>query len=341
MLLTTRESTLVYLRRSITFGFAVGLLSSLAVCPAFAWNVYPLKLDWNLKPGESATQVFMVDNSDSSEGRRIEIVPVDWILDSDGGLTMAKPGTYEHSLNSSLTFSPRQMKLGPGERKEVRVTISASKEIKSGEHTFGLEVLQKQLLGGTNQTGKVQLNINLQSGYLVTTNVSVPETTVNPVEVLDLAVLPANGKMPTRANLKIKNTSNVRVRPQWSFNILDGSGKIVFEFKPQEQIFLRESEHSIVVALPKDLPAGQYSLTGRLDQGKSFAVQELGKTFSIDKTAAVNKIAPAAPSELIQLKELPPPGAQKKTVAPKVTAPSVQKSKTVVPSKPKGTIKSR
>jgi len=165
-LLTTRESKLVYLRQSITVGFAVGLLSTLAACPAFAWNVYPLKLDWNLKPGESATQVFMVDNSDSSEGRRIEIVPVDWILDSDGGLTMAKPGTYEHSLNSSLTFSPRQMKLGPGERKEVRVTISASKEIKSGEHTFGLEVLQKQLTSAYARSGHSTSSMDPARSYL-------------------------------------------------------------------------------------------------------------------------------------------------------------------------------
>lgn len=250
---------------------------------ASAWTLTPMKIERDCKAGETFTDLLVVDNSGSSEQKRFEIKIVDWLLDKNGELIYKEPTAENNSLSSNIVCTPMQFKAMPGERKIVRFTMSIPAPISNGEHTVGIQVLEQVIPKLPPGSGRINVGVAVKCGYLCAISILIPKIQNKAAEAVSLEF---NGKpadaRPT-VDLLLKNSGNARMRPKWSFQIVDKDGKRVFESDSKDYLILGNSERLISIPVNSILAPAKYKITGKLDQGVNFPLQELEKEFDLPK----------------------------------------------------------
>ncbi len=258
-------------------------LLSFVTSNVHAWTLTPMKLSRTLKPGESFTDILVIDNSGSSKSKRFEMKIIDWTLDRNGGLIYSEPGAIKESFASGILCSPMQFKCEPGERKVVRYTLTIPKDASTGEHTVGIQALEVVIPGRDDASGKINVGVAVKCGFLCAMSINVPTLNNKPTEPVSLQYVPSDKKHSAAIDLLVKNEANGRVRPSWSFFLTDSNGKRVYEQPNEDYLILRETERVISCPLKATLTPGKYKLTGKFDQGVSFPVQELEKEIEVNK----------------------------------------------------------
>ncbi len=265
--------------------FTLFVLLAMSCNAATAWTLTPMKLERKLKPGESMTDVLVIDNSGTAETKRFEIKPVDWALDANGDLTYSEPGDLAHSLSAHIICTPMQFKCAPGERKLIRYTLSVPNDIPVGEHCLGLQALEVVMPTKDNSTGRINVGVAVKCGFLCAMSILTDKIAPKALEPETLNYSPINNSIV----LEIKNPANVRSRPFWTFKLINDKGIVIEESAVADFLILRESKRTITIPLKTTLAAGQYKLLGKLDQGMSFPVQELEKDFAVSKEGKQTK----------------------------------------------------
>ncbi|MBX9949095.1 MAG: hypothetical protein K2Y39_08025 [Candidatus Obscuribacterales bacterium] len=253
----------------------------LGALDAQAWTLAPMKVEQDVKPGDSITDVLAVDNSGATDIKRYDVKIVDWSLTDDGELTYLEPGSLKSSVAKGITCSPMQFKCAPGEKKLLRYTLNLPPDLKPGEYTAGIQVLEVVIPPKDPTTGKINVGVAVKCGFLSAISVVVPNREVKPVEAEGLEFKAKTGDEPLKVILQMRNSSNVRVRPLWSFEIRNKEGQAVFKTQPTEFLTLRDSVRRAVVPVEMKLQPGDYKVVGRLDQGFGFPVQELEKDITV------------------------------------------------------------
>ncbi|MBX9940915.1 MAG: hypothetical protein K2Y32_16760 [Candidatus Obscuribacterales bacterium] len=248
---------------------------------ACAWTLTPMKVEKELKPGETITDVLVVDNSGSSDTKRYEVKIVDWTLDERGELKYFEPGILPGSISTGVVCSPMQFKLSPGERKLIRYTLPVPADAKPGEHTLGVQVLEVVIPPKDPDTGRINVGVAVKCGFLGAMTIVCPKAEPTTLDATALNIMNTETTKQPSVVLQIENKANVRSRPRWSFRILDDSNKEVASKDWQDYLILRESKREIALQLDSPLTKGTYKLIGKLDQGLPYAVQELEKQFEV------------------------------------------------------------
>lgn len=248
---------------------------------ASAWTLTPMKIEKELKPGDTITDVLVVDNSGATDTKRYEVKVVDWTIDENGNLKYTDPGVEPGSISKSVVCSPTQFKATPGERKLVRYTLTVPPDATPGEHTLGVQVLEVVIPPKDPDTGKINVGVAVKCGFLGAMTITCPGAKSSEIEATGLALGANDMTHKPAVILNLENKANVRARPKWSFKILDQTGKEVANKDWQDFIILRESKRKLLVDLENPLPNGNYKLVGKLDQGLPYPVQELEKQFDI------------------------------------------------------------
>lgn len=255
----------------------------LSVNSTMAWTLTPMKLARTLKPGESMTDILVIDNAGSSAVKRFEMKIIDWTLDRNGSLVYTEPGAIKESFASGIICSPMQFKCEPGERKVVRYTLTLPKEASPGEHTVGIQALEVVIPGKDAANGKINVGVAVKCGFLCAMSINVPSLNNKATEPVSLQFVPSNAKRTASIDLLVKNEANGRARPLWSFVILDAAGRKVYEQANDDYLILREAERVISCPIKMTLGPGKYKVIGKLDQGVATPVQELEKEFELSK----------------------------------------------------------
>lgn len=267
--------------KPLAFIFTMVVCQIFACQSSSAWTLTPMKIEKELKPGETITDVLVVDNSGATDIKRYEVKVVDWTIDEKGDLKYFDPGIMPGSISKDVVCSPMQFKLGPGERKLVRYTLTVPSSATPGEHTLGVQVLEVVIPPKDPETGKINVGVAVKCGFLGAMTVTCPKAEPLALEATGLSVTADDTSKKAKIVLSLENKANVRSRPKWSFKIVDQSGKEVANKDWQDFIILRESKRDLTVELEKPLDAGSYKLVGKLDQGLPYPVQELEKQFEI------------------------------------------------------------
>lgn len=252
----------------------------LIASPASAWTLSPMKIDKDMKPGQTLTDVLVVDNAGASDNKRFEVKIVDWSLDEMGELLYFEPGKIKESLATKLVCTPMQFKAAPSERKMLRFTLNLPPDLSPGEHTVGIQVLEVVIPPKDQSTGKINVGVSVKCGFLCAMTIVVPKA--QPAQLEPLALDLNQQKALSTVNFKIRNSANVRSRPTWRFAIKDQVGKTVFQ-SDTEQIVLRETDRIISIPIQTRIEPGKYKIEGKLDQGLSYPVQEIEKAIDIQQ----------------------------------------------------------
>lgn len=248
---------------------------------ASAWTLTPMKIEKELKPGDTITDVLVVDNSGATDTKRYEVKIVDWSIDDNGDLKYTEPGVVAGSISKNMICSPMQFKSTPGERKLIRYTLTVPPDASPGEHTLGVQVLEVVIPPKDPETGKINVGVAVKCGFLGAMTVVCPKAEPKTIDATALEVMQTKVSEKPKIVLSINNPANVRARPKWAFRIVDGSGKEIFSQDAQDYLILRDSARKISIDLKNSLDPGKYKVIGKLDQGIPYPVQELEKEFEI------------------------------------------------------------
>ncbi|MBF5043140.1 hypothetical protein FGE12_12145 [Aggregicoccus sp. 17bor-14] len=246
----------------------------------------PSRFELPIAPGDEQTVVVNVISSGSgTTPLRLRASLGDWALSATGDMSFDKPGTTPRSATPWMLYSPAELSVAPGQTHPVRVTISVPKDAAPGDYTAVLFVEERPAdLKQRTNTKQLMFHFRLAAIFYV----MVPPFTLKGSLTGLRAEATARGLEVTPS---LKNEGNTHLRPVQSFQVVDGSGKVVLEQEPTEA-FPVLAGTTTSQALRSQLPApGEYSLRYRVD------FKDGGKVVEGRTKLVVPAAAPPAPAK--------------------------------------------
>ncbi len=129
-----------YLARALAVFLAVLPVLHISSLPASAGvsiMLSPTKTDLMVNSGETSTQEISLRNT-GDEPTRVRVYALDFSIDRENNYTFSEPGHESYSCASWLDIQESEFVLGPGETKQVQVTISVPQAVEPGGHYAAL-----------------------------------------------------------------------------------------------------------------------------------------------------------------------------------------------------------
>jgi hypothetical protein len=240
----------------------VGLVATLlagSVGQAMAGiSVSPAQIRASLDRGRPSGTIVLTNTGDAAERYRVQAIYFQ--INEEGGFQVRPPD--ETSLAPWIRFNPAEVEIGPNERRTVRYSILAPKNLGDGEYWGAIEFEPLQASGEVKQTDTEGRKFNLK--VFTSVLVSVFATRGTPraaVEALaDLEV----GKDSPVLNLRVKNTGTMKVDVEGRYE-LRGSGQVITQGDLPRQALLRGGRRVFHVPVDPTLGAGQYTVRVMLE----------------------------------------------------------------------------
>ena len=241
-------------------------IGSLSTCLLAQFTVSPMAVEYYLEQGESGASILQVKNNKSSP---IELSA--YIKDKafiNGKEAEAEPGTFERSCGEWIFFTPKKIKLDPGEVQEIRMKIEVPDTVK-GMYWSSLFVEETSTPSNT-QTRKVKgsvisFGVSMRVGVLITQ--SVPGTTVKEGKVSEISFEQQDST--SNINFNYWNTGNAITHCKSWIEFRDMEGQTITKIDSGEFKSYPMQLHEIMVQVPNSLPTGEYSALGIVDFGGS------------------------------------------------------------------------
>jgi len=126
-------------------GSTPALASSL---PAINIGIAPSKLQMRLTPGRTAHAVIRAYN----KGTRpivLDVLAEDYSIDATSNITLMPAGTLPSSAASWTSFSPPLLRIGPGQMRQLGVTIVVPPTATVGTHTLAVVFKSRAIVSGS------------------------------------------------------------------------------------------------------------------------------------------------------------------------------------------------
>lgn len=258
--------------------YAFLLLCSLSFLGAAAQtgiSVSPPRVYFETDPGQSSTERVVVTNVSVKHTLDLAVSLGDWAYNKYGENMMYPADSLPTSCAGWVTLKKEDtyFSLKPGERKEIEVNITVPQTARDSAHTAMLYVTQMNPVDDIDQKG-ANIKVSIRSGIKLfqKTRAAVKKK----IEITNLH-FNKSGKTLT---VSFENSGAI-----WADGILytdlvnTRTGKkttidhIIFYSMPGDR---REME----VALPKELPAGEYTASVVIDYGNKDQLEMAELTFT-------------------------------------------------------------
>jgi hypothetical protein len=250
--------------------FCFLLFSSVALTTtAQDFEVAPVKMFYDCEPGEVQTKTMTVRNH-ANEKQQFVLVAADMKLDS-----VKKPDDKANNSKSCkdwMTINPSFFDLNPNETKEIKVIM----QVPPGETTtrgamiYVSSTEEQNALAADNQM-KSAIKVRPRIGVKVVQSPKSNKNYKGAITNLKEITLPKDTARTFQ--VKISNTGD---------KMLDGKIYLVlsnletakeFKQKPLKISLFPGISKNMTLSLPKDIPAGKYSLAAILDYGKNTSLE--------------------------------------------------------------------
>jgi len=249
------------------------LIPALTFSAEVSISVSPIRMEHLVKQGERGTDVISVTNSGTAP-TRLKVSIEDWSLTKDGNPIFTKVENGPHSCAAWIRINPVDFRIGPGQIKDVRYTVTVPQGIDEGGYRAAVifETIPDPVPG--EKVKRVLLK-----GRIITI---VYEIVGNPI--------PQGHANGLRAEMKeggidfilgLQNTGRVHYRTKGSINVKTSSGDKVFEVELPDVPVLPGSEREVKVHYDKPISRGTYTALAILDIGKKELIGS-ETTFSVE-----------------------------------------------------------
>jgi hypothetical protein len=230
-------------------------------------EVKPVKIDFHLSKGESASQAIYITNN-FQRTMQFKARFSDWIRDSMGGHIYSDPGTQERSCTQWMSFANDVVEVEPGKTKELLIKMklpdndSAIQEMKWC--LVFLESVKENKVYKPSDSSKAHVNTIFRIGIHV---LQTPPKLQNQKE---LEMLSFKSMPGSKNNYQIlcKNTGQTELECKSYIELSELKtgkktvvGPVVFPIFPEQKRY-------ISFTLPSDIEKGKYSVLAVVDAGE-------------------------------------------------------------------------
>ncbi len=228
-----------------------------------ALRVSPVRTRLEVPPGgHAASSITVTNEGDAPVAVRVGVV--DWTVEggSPEGLRIHPPGTRPRSCAAAIEVWPASLEVPPGRSASVSLAVHLPRE---AEGSCFSAVLLEATVGALALGNGAAARLGVNVAHLVTADAA--GRVDFSAELLDLAVGRPDDTGDLEVLATLRNTGNAGIRPEGSFAVLDGKGRMVARIplgasfaQPGGEIRLRERWEG-------RLEPGDYRLVGTLDLG--------------------------------------------------------------------------
>lgn len=238
------------------------------------FGISPIRAEHQIKPGDSLTDVFNIRNN-APGPIRIRVYVENWTLQPDGTATFIGSAPTTYSCKDWIIVNPQDFRLGPGETRTVRYTMTAPPEtVPGGYHaSVSFETVPDVPKGKAASrmlfTGKIAAAVYVVAGAPAIEG-----------DLVDMTIGTKNNAQAVI--LALANTGRTHYRTKGKIQVFDASGKKVLDFILPDDVVLPESRKNVACALPSPLAPGSYRVVCTLDIGRP-ELMEMERTLEVVK----------------------------------------------------------
>jgi P pilus assembly chaperone PapD len=237
-----------------------GIIPCSALSAEVSISVSPIRVEHLTKQGERGTDMFSVTN-DGTAPTRLKVSIEDWSLTKDGTPIFMKAEKNPYSCAEWVRVNPVDFRIGPGQTREVRYTVTVPEGIENGGYRTAIVFETVPDADPGEKTRRVLLR-----GRIAAILYEVVGKT--PVEGHATALKAEVKREGIDFTLFLKNTGRVHYRTKGIITIKDSSGSKAFEVEIPDTPVLQDSEREVRVRYDKPLPKGSYSALASVDIGR-------------------------------------------------------------------------
>ena len=249
------------------------LIPALTFSAEVSISVSPIRVEHLVKQGERGTDIISVTNSGTAP-TRLKVSIEDWSLTKDGNPIFTKVDNNPHSCAAWIRINPVDFRIGPGQAKDVRYTVTVPQGMQDGGYRAAVifETIPDAVPGE-------KMKRLFLKGRIVTI---LYEVVGKP--------LPQGHANNLRAEMKkekidfilaLQNTGKVHYRTKGSITVKASSGSKVFEVELPDVPVLPGFERNVKVSYNKPIPKGTYTALAVVDIGKKDLIGA-ETTFSVE-----------------------------------------------------------
>jgi P pilus assembly chaperone PapD len=267
MLMFCRKSSIIANFRFILLFFA----AITYLKPSFSqdFEVGPAKLNYDCEPGQIQTKTMTIRNHANSK-QQFVLISADIKLDTVKNQKATTPNIK--SCKDWLTITPSFFDLNPNETKEVKVVM----QVPPGESATKGAVIY---VSATEEQTALGADVQMKSSIKVRPRIAV-KVIQSPRSNTNYSAALSNLKEVTQPQDSVRSFQ-VKVLNNGD-KVLDGKMYLVlsnletakeFKEKPQKLTLFPGVSQTMTLHMPKNVPAGKYSLAAILDYGNNSALE--------------------------------------------------------------------
>lgn len=242
-------------------------------------SVSPPRLYFESGPGESTTRTFTVSNVSRSNTLDLAISYSDWKYDRFGDNMMLPPDSLDNTCASWLSISKEDnfFSLKPGEKKEIRLTLTVPEHIDVNipVHTALLFVTQMNPIDDVNREG-ANIKVNVRSGIKIFHR--IPGALNRIVEIQNMAFRQDKNQIDVVFN----NKGNVWADGYIYTDLLHIETGSKTELNKSVFYSMPENIREMNIPLPDNLEKGRYIATILIDYGNEENMEMAELTFTYE-----------------------------------------------------------
>ncbi|SMO53947.1 fimbrial biogenesis chaperone [Solitalea koreensis] len=251
------------------FALSLLLFCLTSVYAQEGFTAYPMKVNFNVAPGQSKTETIYITNTGVNPAA-VNFSFADWKRDVNGSIVYFNSGTLPNSCASWIrVLADDMVTIQPGEKKAINIQLLAPANMDSTNRVSNAMLFITQVDGAKRKNEKgIGVVVKLRMGIHVYN--SVPGLKKKEIEIIDFrdTIAKNNDNTVSRVlKLAIKNTGEMLTDGVIKFELTNkATGKKTK--LPELNIYtLPGAYQEIKIEVPPNLVSGNYAAIATIDYG--------------------------------------------------------------------------
>ena len=238
-----------------------------------SWKVSPMTFHLDINPADKLSKSFTVINT-CDDSLELVVYINDYFYDEKGGVEEVEPDVVNRGLAGWIDFSPHHLTISPGEKIQVRFTITTPDIVPSGSYwaNFYVEPFDKNKFVRIKNIEGRNVKMYLLPRYAVQLIGTVKGNLIKQGEITTVEVIPNEQDTSLVVHTKFKNTGNLILRCKGTVEVRDEMGETVKKIDLGGFKTYPEGIRLMKTVIPQTLKSGEYSVVVIIDFGGEFLV---------------------------------------------------------------------
>jgi len=248
-------------------------------------SVSPAHFHLNMKPGDVKTYKISIKN-DTKKLEQFKINTFDFDMNGKGKSNFLPPGTGKYSLSKWLNVSPTFIEVNPGEKKEVKFTVSVPNDSSGNKAAWNIIMIEQEkpretLESASNSDKTVALGVIPTFAFGVFVYQNPPTVVSNNVQITNFSKV-ARNDTTNLIQIEAKNSGDGIAYCTSYVDLTNLTTGKQQRLMVKRFTIVPELTRDFSFVLPKELGKGKYLAIGVLDYEGSDEIQAAKMEFEIN-----------------------------------------------------------